>query len=97
MELLSDLNLISDSDHLPRLIPPTVCVQHYMSLRLALRRSLSLLYLLCHIMFLSSFQIDSSSQATVGRRGFQHQWLQAMGRVCGRLVDKPARTLERGR
>ena len=55
MELLSDLNLISDSDHLPRLIPSTVCVQHYMSLRLALRRSLSLLYLvLCHFLFFLS-------------------------------------------
>ena len=96
MELLSDLNLISDGDHLPHLIPSTVCVQHYVSTTW-IKEVTIIAVPHVSLLFLSSFQIDSSCQATVGRRGFQHQWLQAMWRVCGRLVDKPAHTLERGR
>ena len=61
MDLLSELNLVSDSDHLPQLIPTTVCVQHYISLRLALRRSLSiqLFSFFMSLLFLSPLRLTA--------------------------------------
>ena len=38
-DYLQELNMISDEDHLPRFIPATVLIQHYVEFRLALRRS----------------------------------------------------------
>ena len=38
VKYLNDIQMIDEEDCLPGFIPPTVCLQHYVSLRLLLRK-----------------------------------------------------------